>query len=265
MRYHLAHIRQIIRDGRWETIPDYHYAFPFGWTINYLPFERLHFPEAAALVNVGLWLVVVAGLLHVAVTSKAAPAARLGIVALFAHPFVVRTFASAMADAYAILVVFAIAALVLNLENLKGAGFVALGFVSWIGVQSRYQHIAWGIAASVVVAVFLVRSGGSKSLGKFAVGAAGALFLSAPFYLANARGLGNPFWPLLVKEVNGVSEYSSRVATAYTSAMTGTHDPYYIYHHVWELILAPSLLPIALGSICGRSRLPSFNYRAAIS
>jgi hypothetical protein len=249
MRYHLAHIRQIIRDGRWETIPDYHYAFPFGWTLNYLPFERLHFPEAAALVNVGLWLVVVAGLLHVAATNKASTAARLGIIALFVHPFVMRTFASAMADGYAILVVFAIAALVMNLENLKSSGLVVLGFISWIGVQSRYQHIAWGIAASVLVAVLLVRRGAPKSFGKFAVGAAGALFLSAPFYLANAHGLGNPFWPLLVKEINGVSEYSSRVAIAYTSAMTGMHNPAYIYDQLWELIWTSSLFPIALISI----------------
>jgi len=101
LRYHLAHIRQIIADGKWEAIADYHYAFPFGWTFNYLPFERLHVPQAAALMNVGLWLVIVAGLLRIASTAAAPRLAELTVFALFVHPFVLRIFASAMADAYA--------------------------------------------------------------------------------------------------------------------------------------------------------------------
>jgi hypothetical protein len=245
MRYHLAHIRQIIRDGRWETIPDYHYAFPFGWTLNYLPFERLNIPEAAALVNTGLWVVVVAGLLHIAASSRARATARLGAFALFVHPFVMRTFASAMADAYGILLVFAIAALVMNLDSSEIDDFVLLGFVSWIGVQSRYQSIAWGIAATVVVTVFAARRSVLPSLARFAAGAAAALFLSLPFYIANARGLGNPVWPLLVRQINGTSAYADTVAVRYTDAMTGTHEPAYMAHQAWELVSTPSLFPIA--------------------
>src|SRR5207249_2259222 len=40
MRYHLAHIRQIDMENAWFPIPDWHYALPFGWTFNYLPFEH---------------------------------------------------------------------------------------------------------------------------------------------------------------------------------------------------------------------------------
>jgi hypothetical protein len=246
MRYHLAHIRQIIRDGRWETIPDYHYAFPFGWTLNYLPFERLHIPQAAALINTGLWIVIVAGLLRLAASSRVSATARLGALALFVHPFVMRTFASAMADAYAILVVFAIGALVLSLDEFEIDDFVLIGFVSWIGVQSRYQSIAWGIAATVVVAVFAVRRKALSSLPRFGAGAAAALFLALPFYIANARGLGNPVWPLLVRKFNGTTEYADKVAVGYTDAMTGTYDPGYMARQAWELVSTASLFPIAV-------------------
>ena len=41
MRYHLAHVRQIARDGAWIAVPDFHYAIPFGWTLNFLPYEMM--------------------------------------------------------------------------------------------------------------------------------------------------------------------------------------------------------------------------------
>jgi hypothetical protein len=245
MRYHLAHIRQIIRDGRWDTIADYHYAFPFGWTLNYLPFERLHVPQAAALVNVALWLVLLGGLLRVARAGQSMRAASLAAVALFVHPSVIRAFASAMADGYAIFVVYTIALMLMHVDEKRNRAAILLGFACWIGVQSRYQLVAFAIAGS---AVFLFRSLRGRSwsdLRDFALGAAGALLLSAPFYLANLRGFGNPVWPLLVPAINGTSSYANRVAAAYTTRMTGSHEPAYVLRYVLDLILTPSLIPIA--------------------
>jgi hypothetical protein len=193
-----------------------------------------------------VWIVIVAGLLHIAASSRLSATARLGALALFVHPFVMRTFASAMADAYAILVVFGIGALVLSLDEFEIDDFVLLGFIAWIAAQSRYQSIAWGIAATVIVAVFAARRRTLSSLPRFGAGAAGALFLSMPFYIANARGLGNPVWPLLVRQLNGTTEYANRVAVGYTDAMTGAHDPGYMARQAWELVSTPSLFPIAV-------------------
>ncbi|HVD61337.1 MAG TPA: hypothetical protein VNC11_10740 [Gemmatimonadaceae bacterium] len=244
MRYHLAHIRQIISDGRWQPIADYHYAFPFGWSLNYLPFERLHLPQAAALVNVALWLVVVAGLFGLAQKTREGTLARVGILALFVHPFVVRTFASAMVDAYAIMVVYVIALLLFFLDELGDREVALLGFVSWIGVQSRYQHIAWGIAATCVFLFLAVRHRRVQSIGFFSAGGLSAIVLSAPFYLANASYFGNALWPLLIR-VGNSSSYADRVAASYTRDMTGQHDASYAFSQLWELISTSSLVPIA--------------------
>jgi hypothetical protein len=244
MRYHLAHIRQIISDGRWEPIADYHYAFPFGWSLNYLPFERLHLPQAAALVNVALWLIVVGGLLGIGQKTREGMVARIGIIALFVHPFVVRTFASAMVDAYAIIVVYAIVVLLFFLDQLGDREIVLLGFVSWIGVQSRYQHIAWGIAATCVFLVVAVHRRTLRNIPKFFLGALGAIILSAPFYVANASYFGNALWPLLIRVTNS-SSYADRVAASYTTDMTGQHDPMYALGQLWELVSTSSLIPIA--------------------
>ncbi len=206
MRYHLAHVRQIISDGSWQTIADYHYAFPFGWTLNYLPFERLHLPQAAGLVNVGLWLLVVAGLLRLSRRARSPRIAALFVAAFFVHPFVIRTFATAMADAY----------------------------------------VAWGLAVTVIFAFHAVRHSSWRDLRRFFIGAISAAILAGPFYIANLRGLKNPVWPLLVPEINGTASYADRVAAAYTATMTGSHDPAQLIQRAWELFSTPPLLPLAL-------------------
>jgi len=246
MRYHLAHVRQIISDGSWQTIADYHYAFPFGWTLNYLPFERLHLPQAAGLVNVGLWLLVVAGLLRLSRRARSPRIAALFVAAFFVHPFVIRTFATAMADAYAIFVVYAIALMLLELEEARGSRAALFGFVCWIGAQSRYQLIAWGLAVTVIFAFHAVRHSSWRDLRRFFIGAISAAILAGPFYIANLRGLKNPVWPLLVPEINGTASYADRVAAAYTATMTGSHDPAQLIQRAWELFSTPPLLPLAL-------------------
>lgn len=247
MRYHLAHIRQIITDGGWQPIADYHYAFPFGWSLNYLPFERLHLPQAAALVNVALWIVVVSGFLAIARTVRGRQAAQLAVLACFVHPDVMRTFASAMADGYAVTVVYAIVVLLLLLDDADSRAITLLGFVCWIGLQSRYQHIAWGISGTLVFLFFALKNRLRRDLKYFSMGAAAALVLSAPFYIANLRLFGNPLWPLLIRP-SATSSYADRVGASYTHDMRGEYHVRYLLMHVWELVSAPSVFPIAIAS-----------------
>jgi 4-amino-4-deoxy-L-arabinose transferase-like glycosyltransferase len=245
MRYHLAHIRQIIVDGGWEAIADYHYAFPFGWSLNYLPFEWLHLPQAAALVNAALWIVIVAGLLRLARKSDSPRIAQLVAVLFFVHPFVIRTFASAMVDAYAILMVFTVALLLLRLHDTRRVA-VLLGFACWIGAQSRYQLVALGIAGTAVFLMDSARRRTWRRGKRFALGTAVALALASPFYVANLNDFGNPVWPLLVPFINGTTSYADQVAAAYTQAMTGPRDPLYALHQLWALVRTPSLVPIPI-------------------
>lgn len=245
MRYHLAHIRQIISDGAWQTIPDYHYAFPFGWTLNYLPFERLHLPQAASLVNVGLWLAVLAGLIRVARASKASPNAVLICVAFFVHPFVLHTFASAMADAYAIFVVYAVALLLSRMNDHDTGVAGLLGFASWIGAQSRYQLLGVALAGTIVFVWISARQRSWRSLAHFFAGTSVAILLSAPFYIANLAGLGNPVWPLFIPRVNGTGGYADRVAAVYSRSLTGSHDLLFMIRNFAELLSTPYLFPLS--------------------
>ena len=119
MRYHLAHVRQIIQDGGWQSIADYHYALPFGWTLNYLPFELMHLPQAAQLLNASLLVVMLGSLLALLSERGVGPLWLAVVTALSAHPFVVRTFTGASADGYAIFVVFTVAAILLRADEAR--------------------------------------------------------------------------------------------------------------------------------------------------
>ena len=139
MRYHLAHVRQIARDGAWIAVPDFHYAFPFGWTLNFLPYEMLGVPEVAHLLNLGLWLVLLAGTISALDRWNTSTTALLFCTALAWQPVLVKVVTTAHADSYAIFIVFAVALLLIRLAEGDREALVPLGFVSWIGAQSRYQ------------------------------------------------------------------------------------------------------------------------------
>lgn len=246
MRYHLAHIRQIISDGRWEKIPDYHYAFPFGWTLDYLPFERVDLPQAASLVNTGLWIIMLGGLLKMTRGARTTPPAAWICVAFLSHPFVLRVFSSALADGYAVFVVYVIAALLVSAENTELSEATLLGFVCWIGIQSRYQLLAAALAGTLVFLGMAIRRRRLTAAAGFAKGAVAGVVLAAPFYVANLRDFGNPFWPLFVPQINGTAAYADRVASLYSASLVGLYDLRAFGIQFIELITTSFLVPLAL-------------------
>ena len=236
VRYHLAHIRQIVRDGAWTPIPDFHYALPFGWTLNYLPYEMLHVPEVAHLLNLGLWLVLLAGTLSALRRWCSPTTALLLCTALAWQPFLVKAATTARADSYAIFIVFAISVLLIRLADGEGDVLAPLGFVSWVGAQSRYQLVAVGLATTGVVAWMILRQQVPVArAARFAGGAAAALALSAPFYVVNLMGLRNPVWPLLIPQINGLATYGDRVADNYERFLTGTFSWRFLLDHLRAL------------------------------
>jgi len=244
MRYHLAHVRQIISDGGWKPIADITYAFPFAWSLNYLPFEMLGLPQAAQLVNLGVGLIVFVTLIRL---NRGLGNSRMDVlVALLflAHPFVVRTFASALADGYAILVGTVIAAGLLRLDRANRPTIALLGFSSWIGVGSRYQLVAIAIAATVVIAIHALRSRQFRNAGYFAMGAAGALLLASPFYIANLLEFGNPVWPLMINSRAAAGSYANGVASLFITGFASAPSVAVRVENARELFMWPDLAPL---------------------
>jgi hypothetical protein len=248
MRYHLAHLRQIISDGQWQPIADFHYALPFAWSLNFLPFELIHLPQAAQLTSLLLLVVLSASLIRIANESTRSTWALVLVALLVAHPFVVRTFTSPTADPYAVLVVFTAGVLLLRVDNISGVEARLLGFVSWIGVGSRYQLIAWAVIVTAwVVWRIRNRARNRELLGAFGTGAVAALVLASPFYVANLATFGNPVWPLFVSRESAAVDYASAIARRYSDALSSGFSPRLVLEQLMALVTPGPAVPIAAG------------------
>ena len=247
MRYHLAHIRLIVVEGRWTRIPDFHFALPFGWSLSFLPFELLGMPQGSQLLSLALLVMLSAGLIRALPPSASALAISMAILLPLMHPFVLRGFSEAGADPYAIFVVFVVALLLARFAEQPGENAALAGFASWIGIQSRYQMVAVAISAGIVfVALLRHQSSWKTSVIQYALGSAAALVLAAPFYVMNFRWFGNPVWPLMISRPTAESSYTDLVAWHYGRSLTGPHTIETIGQSVLNLITWNRLVPLAL-------------------
>lgn len=242
MRYHLAHIRQIVQDGGWKPILDYHYALPFGWTLDYLPFELLHLPQAAQIVNTVLYVVMLGGVLGILRERQVGAVWTAAAVALLAHPFVIRTFTSANADGYAIFVVFTLCAFLLRADDMSPRDAFAFGFVSWIGPQSRYQLVAVAIAALAATLIFRPANLRER-IKPYVLGAVAGILLASPFYLANLHTFGNPVWPLGIAD-GATSRYADVVGAAYTRSLSGDYTLGTVWSGLVRMLTTAELIPL---------------------
>ena len=249
MRYHLAHIGQIVQDGRWEAVADFHYALPFGWSLTYLPSVRLGIPETAHLLSLGLWVAGVASIVSWLKRNGASVASYLLVLALSLQPFVLKSVTTAHTDSYSILVFLAVGLTLARWAEENGvhnAGM--LGFVAWVGAQSRYQMLGVGIAATVAGLLLHQRRarGILRPASAFIAGSLAATVLATPWYLMNWMTFGNPVWPLLVKPDASGATYADRVASSYAAQLAGSHAFGATVRSLTSLVRDAPVFPIPL-------------------
>jgi hypothetical protein len=247
MRYHLAHIRQILNEGHWVAISDFHYALPFGWTLHFLPFEILRLPQGSQLLGVAIYFFVVAAFARFLQNSNRSTLSKAAAAAFFVHPAVLRSFWEAGADGYSLLVVSAVTLLLCRVRKLGGREAVLLGFVSWVGIQSRYQLVAVGIASVVVLLLSLTGRGWRAWLiPGYLIGAVNAFALASPFYVMNALAFRNPVWPLLMSRSDAENSYANFVAWSYGLSLRGDYTVSAVAQAMLTLFSTRFLMPIGL-------------------
>ncbi len=244
LRYHLAHIRQIALEGRWTRIVDTAYALPFGWSLTYLPFELLHVSVAAQLLNLMIWLVIVA-VLCVALRGRVSLPLGLLTFGLACQPMVFKAVTTAHANVYVMLVMVVVAVLIDRAAGLTPRMAALLGFVAWIGAQSRYQAIGIGAAASLTVIVLAAkRAVGLRALAAATAGGLVAGLLAAPFYLMNLRWFGDPVWPLLVAGDSSAASSADRLANVFAQRTTAPLQLASLPRGLFQLGIDISVFPI---------------------
>lgn len=221
VRYHLAHIRQIASEGRWQWMPDVHDALPFAWSLNYLPFELVRVPQGAAFLNAMLALVFVAVVAQAGSGKLAKGTGALICIAFVSQPYAMKIFSAAFPDSYAILITALLGVMLMRMSSIGERDAALFGFIAWIGIASRYQMVAMSIAVSAVALWTFLREAKFKDFTLFSGGALCAVIVSSPFYINNWLNSGNPFWPLPTRffatDVTYVQRLGSGFAHQYTS------------------------------------------------
>ena len=224
LRYHLAHLAQIDREGRWAAISIVHYAFPFAWQTTFLPFVHFHIPAAAQVVDSGVWAVALAAVVGQRGAARIGTTGFLLLTMVALAPLAIGTATTPTADVFTVLAALVVALLLAgHTPDASGAGFgeaTALGFAAWVAVGTRYQAVAIGIAATVVAVIWLAHSDRWITLLGFVEGAVLAWLLAAPFFLANAVRFGNPVWPL--RSTPSSTDYAAAVGAHYAGSWHGT-------------------------------------------
>ena len=248
LRYHLAHLAQIDREGRWAAMSVAHYAFPFAWQSTFLPFVHFHLPAAAQVVNAGAWTVALAAIVGQRGAGRIGTTGFLLLTVVALSPLARWTATTPTADVFTVLAALVVALLLAGeTPDATGAGFgeaTALGFAAWVAVGTRYQAVAIGLAATIVAVAWLAHSDRWITLLGFIEGAVLAWLLAAPFFLANAVRFGNPVWPLRSAAASG--DYVSTVGAFYARSWHGTLSLPGVGASAWRLLTDPLVAPISL-------------------
>src|SRR5712691_11287721 len=250
MRYHLAHIQQINMENAWLPIPDWHYALPFGWALDFLAFEHFGIPQVANLINFGVWTIFSVLLLQILRQQSTTPIALLICTLVAYHPYMLKMATSAFADMHTIFAMLSITVLIVRLPNLNLTLYGLLGFAAWIGIQSRYQAIAIGLSVTLLMCFLAFRGDVSRhAIVSYSMGAGCAWVLGSPFYVFNLLAFKNPVWPLMVPYFNGLTTYADQVADAFTSSITGSLTFTTLLSGLQGLLIEPSTFPIPILAI----------------
>jgi hypothetical protein len=175
------------------------------------------------------------------VGGTAAAVLAVGLLIVF-QPMALKAATTAHADAYAMFVTALLIALLFQLAHGESVPQEAIGFVAFVGFQSRYQAAAIAIAGTATALVLRRHNRSWRGLIRFAGGASAALLLAAPFYVRNWLAFGDPVWPLAA----GRMTYADRVVDRYGFGLTGPHTLGTYASGLHTLFIDPLLFPVPI-------------------
>lgn len=244
MRYHLAQMEDIVRNGGFVYRPYYHYNFPIYYSYLTTPLYFFSGGLAVKLFNffvMGVLAVITYGL------GRAANIRRplVAVLGVLLTPGLFRSAATVGND-LAILA-FALAGILLLHEAAKSRNqslipiaYVALGFavgvkyqsllflpwflwLTWVALERRLQ---WPGVRKVMLAGFI------------------ALLLPAPFFLRNYLNTGDPVWPLQLDLFGVERDYLYEVTRRYSQGMAGHHTGSVTWKGFVQLWTSGILVPV---------------------
>ena len=244
MRYHLAQIEDLVRNGRFVFRPYYHYNFP-------LYFSYLSMPVYFAVGGIGVKLLNFLLLAQVAaLTYGLGRAARLArpwtpVLGLLLTPCVLLGGTVVMNDMAVLCAGLAGILLVFGYQRIPRTSFLALGFMSLgLAMGLKYQsalYFPWYLMLAWVALGGKLSVNGSKMIAGLGLI---AILLPAPFFVRNYSNTGVPDWPLHPELFGAEQDYLYEVTTRYTENLTGQRGFAQTGAAVIEIVANPQFLPL---------------------
>ena len=223
MRYHLAQMEDLVRNGGFVYRPYYHYNFPIYYSYLTTPLYFFSGGLAVKLFNflvMGVVAVVTFGL------GRAAGIRRpmVAVLGVLLTPGLFRSAATVSND-LAILA-YGLAGILLLHEAAKSRNqslipiaYAALGFAVGVKYQSLL-FLPWFVWLTWVALGRRLQWDGIRRL---ILAGLVALLLPAPFFLRNYLNTGDPVWPLQLDLFGVERDYLYEIAGRYSRGMAGDH------------------------------------------
>lgn len=244
MRYHLAQMEDIARNGRFVFRPYYHYNFPIYFTYLSLP---VYFAAGGLGVKLLCFLLVpmVAAMTYgfgrlIGLTRPWIP-----VLGFLLTPVVMRQGTVITNDFALLCVALAGAHLLIGHQRIPRLSFLLLGFVGFgLAMGMKYQSalfLPWYLILTWIAVGRRVSAAGIKIvilLGLIAI------LLPAPFFVRNYVNTGVPDWPLHQSLFGAEQDYLYEVTTLYTNSLSGQHELREIPRAVLKIVSNTQILPI---------------------
>ena len=223
MRYHLAQLEDLVRNGRFVFRPYYHYNFP-------LYFSYLSMPLYFAVGGMGVKLLNFLLLIQLAALTyalgRAAELARPGIpvLGLLLTPSILQAGTTVNNDLAMLCSALAGILLLFGYQRIPRKSFLALAFTGFgLAMGMKYQGVLflpWYMALTWVAVGRKLSFDTAKTIA--CLGLIGAL-LPAPFFVRNYVNTGVPTWPLHQELFGGEQDYLYEVTTRHSEHLRGRH------------------------------------------
>ena len=243
MRYHLAQLEDIVRNGGFVYRPYFHYNFPLYFSYLALPLYMAVGGLGVKLMNLPfavLVLAITAAFSHIVGIKRPL----IPVLGILLTPTLIRIITTTNNDLGVIGYALS-GALLLHAyprfprTSLLVLGWASLGFAMGIKYQSAlfvpwYLWLTW---------VALGRQPTWPGLRILSVLGLIVLLIPSPFFIRNYLNTGSPDWPLH-QELFGVEQdYLYEVTTLYGNALKGSHDWRTTTRAIRKLVVGPLFLP----------------------
>ena len=243
MRYHLAQLKDMVRNGAFVFRPYYHYNFPLLFTHFSFPVYFLAGGVGVKLLN---FLIFCALLPVVYALGRLAGLKRplFVVVVLILTPTMLDAATKYLNDATVTLICLSGVLLLHRFQKEPRHSYLVLAYVALgFALGVKYQSVLFGGWFLCLTWVALGRKLTWSTVAHVvALGLLVAL-MSAPLLIRNAANTGVPTWPLYQELFGAEKNYLYEVSSAYSAGMSGKHDLATTLQGIKGVVLNPQGLP----------------------